>query len=324
MPERSAVFMSTQIGVESTFGTAVAANKRLLSVGFSMSPNPDITRRRASGYKYQTLASLNREWSEIGIDGGLTYTEIVYLLAGILNKPTPTGTTAKTWAFSTSSTAADTIASYTIEQGDATLGRRVAGAIVSELTLSFSRSDITVSGSMIGGSLESPHTMTSSPTAIALVPVNGPEVAVYLSDTYAGLDTADPLDRPISVEWSLSNRFAPAWYLNQQTGFNAYVETAADLTMSLEMASDAEGMGPLSAMRTGATKYLRIECVGPEIDGGPDTYLLQLDTAVKVVDIGDFSEVEGVEAIQWEFEGFHDTSMSGVTKATVINEIAAL
>ena len=324
MAERSAVFMSTQIGSESVFGTAVAASKRLLSVSFGMSPNPDITRRRASGYKFQTLASLNREWTELSIDGGLTYTEIVYPLSSILNKPTPSGTTAKTWAFAPSSTAADTIASYTIEQGDATLGRRVAGAIVSELTLSFSRSDITVSGSMIGGSMESPHTMTATPTEIALVPVNGPEVAVYLSDTYAGLDTADPLERPISVEWSLTNRFAPAWYLNQQTGFTQYVETAADLTVSLEMASDAEGLGPLPGMRTGDTTYLRIEAVGPVIGAGPDTYLLQIDTAVKVVDIGDFSEVEGVEAIQWEFEGFHDSTMGNAVEVTVVNEIAAL
>lgn len=324
MAERSTIYQSTQIGVEVTPGTAVAANKRLLSVGFGMSPNPEVQKFRPSGYKYPTLAAEQREWTELSIDGGLTYTEIVYLLAGILKKVTPTGTTAKTWVFDPSSTAADAIATYTIEQGDSTRARKAALGLVSELSLSFSRSEITVGGSMLAGQMQDNITLTASPTEIALVPVLGTEVSIYLANSAAALAGASALLRPISVEWSLSNRFGPAWYLNQQLGFNAYVELEPSLTVSLQLASDAEGMALLTAMRAGSTQYLRIEAVGPQIGAGPDTYKLTLDTAVKVMDIGDFSDVEGVEAIQWEFEGFHATDLGGAVKATVINELAAL
>lgn len=324
MAERSAIFQSTQIGLETTPGTAVAAGKRLLSVGFSMSPNPDIKKKRPSGYKYPTLAVLNRESTELGIEGGLTYTEIVYLLAGAMKKVTPTGATTKTWTFDPSTTLGDTVATYTIEQGDSVRARKAALGLITELSFSFSREDITVGGSVIAGAMQDNITLTESPTEIALVPVMGPDVAVYLADTYAGLAAASPLDRPISVEWSLGNRFGPAWYLNQQVGFNAYVELEPSLTLSLQMASDAEGMAFLAPMRTGSTRFLRIEATGPVIGAGPDTYKLTLDTAVKVTDIGDFSEVEGIEAIEWQFEGFHSTEMGGATKAVVINNIAAL
>lgn len=324
MAERSAIFQATQLGVEATPGVAVPANRSLLSVGFSMSPNPDIQPRRARGHKYQTLAVLNREWTELGIEGGLTYTEVIYLLAGILNKPTPTGTGPYTWSFSSASTQPDTVATYTIEQGDSIRARRCPLGLINELSLSFSRSDITVGGSMIAAPLEDDVTLTASPTEIALVPVMGPDVLVYVSDTYAGLDSASPLDRPISVEWSMGNRFSPAWYLNQQVGFKDYVEREVDLTVDLQMASDAEGMQFLEGMRKGDTAYLRIEGLGPIIDPGPDTYLFQLDTAIKVVDIGDFDDVEGVEAIEWNFGGFYSSEMGGAVAAKVINDIATL
>lgn len=324
MAERSVIFQATQIGVESTPGTPVAAGKRLLSVGFSMSPQPDIQVRRARGYKYPSLAQMNRESTELTIDGGLTYTEIIYLLAGNLMKPTPTGNGPYTWEFTPKTSEADEIATFTIEQGDSERARRVALGLVRELTLSFSRTDISVGGNLVAGQLEDDVSLTPGATEIDLVPVNGPDVLVYMAESYADLDTALPLERPISVEWGMSNRFGPAYYLDQQVGFNKYVEIEPRLTMALQMASDDEGMELLAPMRTGDTRYIRIEATGPEIGSGPDTFYLSIDTAVKVTDIGDFSDVEGIEAIEWQFQGFHDSDLGGATKVTVINNIASL
>ena len=324
MAERSYIYQATQIGVETTPGTPVAANKKLLSVGFSMSPNPEINTIMPSGYKYPTGAYLAREWTELDFEGALTYTEIVYLLSGILNNPTPTGSGPYTWAYTPQTSAADTIATYTIEQGDAVRARRVALGLMTELGLSISRSEIQVSGSMLAGPMEDNVTLTGSPTDIELVPVLGHQIAVYVADTAAGLDGASALDRPINLEWTLSNRFAPAWYLNQQVGFDAYVEVQPELTMSMMMASDAEGMQFLTPMRQGDKKFIRIEATGNVIDPGPDTFLFQLDTSVVVTDVGDFSEEEGIEAIEWEFTGIHDSTMGGAVVASVVNEVSAL
>ena len=71
--------------------------------------------------------------------------------------------------------------------------------------------------------------------------------------------------------------------------------------------ADAEGMELLPIMRTGATKYIRIEAIGPVIGAGPGTYKFTLDTACKVTDIGDFSDQEGVYAIEYTLGGFHDS-----------------
>ena len=125
----SAQTQTVQIGLETTMGTAIAAGKKLGSIGFSFSPAPEIQVFTAAGNKYPSVASLNNEITEFDIDGSLTYTEIVYLLSGILEKVTPvTASGASTWTFTPATAAADTVATYTIEQGSSVRAHRTAYA----------------------------------------------------------------------------------------------------------------------------------------------------------------------------------------------------
>jgi hypothetical protein len=320
----STISQTAQIGIETVPGTSVAANKKLSSVGFSFSPNPDISVFRAAGNKYPSVASLNREWTEIDIEGALTYTEIIYLLSGILETGAVAGTTEKTWTFTPSTTAKDTITTFTIEQGSAERAHKVSYALISDLTLSFARDESTIGGTAIATSMTDGITLTSTPTELALVPITGPQISVYAEDTVAAFTGATKLAGAISVEWSLTNRFGPAWFLNGSNVYDQHVELEPTLEMTLMQEADAEGMELLPIMRTGATKYIRIEAVGPVIGAGPGTYKFTLDTACKVTDIGDFSDQEGVYAIEYTLQGFHDATLGGATKAVVINQIAAL
>lgn len=319
------VYQTSQIGVEITAGTSVAANKKLTSVGFTFSPAPDLQIFRAAGNKYPSVASLNREWTEIDLDGAITYTEIVYLLSAILEKATiATVTGATTWTFTPLTSAADAIQTYTIEQGSAARAHKASYALLNDLTLSFARDESTISGSMIANSLTDGITLTPTPTEIALVPVTGPQVKVYLADTIAGLVGAPALIGAVSVEWALTNRFGPAWFLNGLTGYTQHVELEPTLEVTLMQEADTEGMALLPVMRTGATKYLRIEAVGGVIGAGPGTYKFTLDTACKVTDVGDFSDQEGVYAIEYTLQGFHDSTWLGPCKAVVVNDLTAL
>ena len=321
----ASIYQTAQIGVETVYGTAVPCSKKLSSVGFSMSPNPDISVFRAAGNKYPSVAALNREWTEIDLDGALTYTEIVYLLSGILETATvAVSGTGQSWTFTPSTSAADTIKTFTIEQGSAGRAHRVAYGLVSDLTLSFARDESTIGGTMIATALEDGITLTATPTEIALVPITGPQISVYAEDTVAALAGATKLEGAITAEWSLTNRFGPAWFLNGENEYTQHVELEPTLEMTLMQEADAEGMELLPIMRTGATKYIRIEAVGGVIGAGPATYKFTLDTACKVTDVGDFSDQEGVYAIEYTLGGFHDATLGGATKAVVINTLTAL
>ena len=154
--------------------------------------------------------------------------------------------------------------------------------------MSFGREESTISGTAIGTALADGITLTATPTEVALVPVTGPQISVYAEDTVAALTGASPLTGAVSVEWSLTNRFGPAWFLNGENEYSQHVELEPTLEVTLMQEADAEGMELLPIMRTGATKYIRIEAVGAVIGAGPDTYKLTIDTACKVTDVGRF------------------------------------
>jgi len=79
------VFQGIQIGVESTAGEAVAANKKLLSTSITPVPKVETKPFRAMGNKYASFSTLNKEWAGLNIEGAPTYNEIVYLLSSLLH-----------------------------------------------------------------------------------------------------------------------------------------------------------------------------------------------------------------------------------------------
>lgn len=325
MPERASIFQNVQIGVETTPGTGVAANKQLLSLGFDPTVKANVKQYRPRGMKYPTMTELGKEWVEAKISGGLTYNEIVYVLSSILTTVSPTGAgSAKTWTFSPSSTAADTPKTFTVEQGDAVRAHKWANGIVTALELGFSREECSIDGAMMGKALQDGITMTATPTAITLVPVLPTQVSVYAADTQAGLAGAAELDRVLDAKFSIGDRFAPLWVLKRSvSSFATHVETKPALEMSLKVEADSAGMAYLATMRTGATKFLRIQALGAEITTGV-YYTLQIDMAGKVMEPKDFEDADGVYAIEFPFLGVHDATWGKALEVTAINTVASL
>ena len=175
MAERSTITQVTQIGVETEAGTAVAARKLLQALSIEPAIKADVRTFRPIGGKYTTIAALGKEWVEAKISGEVAcYNHLAYLLAGILNKPTPVkqgATVAYLWTFTPAQTAADTIATFTVEQGSSARAGSFAYGLISSLGLSFSREKIAVSGTMLGQAYKDGITMTATPTAIAVKPI---------------------------------------------------------------------------------------------------------------------------------------------------------
>lgn len=324
MAERASIFQIVQVGAESTPGTAVAATKRLGAMQLAMGAKVDISKYRPSGNKWNTIAALNREWTEGKLSGPVTYSEIVYALAGVLEKVSPTGSTAKTWTFAPNATTADVRQSFTIEQGSSVRAHRIAYGLITALGLKFKSVGVELDGTVLGQALEDNHALTSAGvTDIPLVPVLPTQVQIYLADTAAGLDAAGALERAISAEWSIGDRFGAAYFLDGTASWATDVETEPSLSTKLLMEADAAGMALLATMRAGATKFLRILAEGAEIESGTN-YTLQIDTACKITDVSEFSDEDGIFAIEWTMDGFYDATWGRVTEVTVINQVAAL
>ncbi len=165
--------------------------------------------------------------------------------------------------------------------------------------------------------------MTAGTTDVALIPVIPTQVSVKVADTQAGLTGASALTRVVSAEWALSDRFNPAYFLDGSTDWAAAVETEPTLGVKLKMEKDAAGMGLLTNMRAGSTKFVRIQGIG-NIIAGAIPYTLTIDTACKVTGEPTFSDEDGIQCIEWDMEGFYDTTWAKATMITVINAIATL
>lgn len=163
MAEIASVFQIVNVGVETVNGTPVAANKRLSALMVEPQIKTDIKKYRGSGFKFPSIATLNKEWVEAKLSGPITYTEIVYLLSSILGTTTPVaGTTDQTWTFEIDADGADTPKTFTVEWGDATRALEFAYGLVNDLTLSFDRDGCELSGTMLGQAITDAITLPCS------------------------------------------------------------------------------------------------------------------------------------------------------------------
>lgn len=324
MAERASIFTTAQIAVEVTPGTNPAASfKQLSALMIEPGVKVEIESYRGSGQKFPTVAALNKEWTESKLSGPITYTEIVYLLSSLVSYAAPTGTPGKIWVFEPGLTTASVVKTFSIEQGDATRAHSFTYGVVKDLTLKFGRDGCDLDGTMIGRALTDGITKTAGATVIAPQVVMPTQVSVKLADTQAGLSGASALTRVISTQWSMADRFGPVWALDATTYPAATVETEPKVEVKLKVQADAAGMGLLTNMRAGTTKFMRIEATGALISGA-DYHKITIDTACKVMDVTPFEDADGVFAVEWTMNGFYDSTWTKTSEVTVINSLATL
>jgi hypothetical protein len=326
MTERATLNQVTQIGVEATPGDGGDADVLLQAVSITPGIQVDVNSFRPVGAKFHTIAALGKEWVEAGIEGAACYNTLAYLLSGILGAGTPTqqGTTAAyKWTFTPAQSAADTISTFVVEQGsDARAGSFVYG-LVTQLGLRIDRSAATISGAMIGQAYEDGITMTASPTALAVQPLQPTEVDVYMGYTGAGVGSKQ-LERALRVELEIGDRFGPVWALNSSVdGYAAHVETAPSATLKLLVEADADGMEPLTALRGGEKRFFRILASGPRI-ASPYDYKLAWDVCGQVREVSEFSDEDGVYGIEWTFDIAYDATWRKAMTVELVNKVSAL
>ncbi len=329
MAERATIFDTVQLGVETIKGSAPAggANKKLLATGIETAIKADVKTFRAQGTKFPALAALGKEWVEAKISGQAAYNDLAYLLASLMMTPTPAKqgtTTAYKSTFTVDNDTPDAVTTFYIQQGSSVRAHSFNYGLVTELGLDFSRDSIDVSGAMLGKDFTDAAALTAAPTEIAVQPILPTEVSVYLADTAAGLAGAEALERALKASWKLGGRFGPLWTLNAaESSWAAEVEKEPDMQMTLLVEADDEGMGLLSQMRTGASKFMRIKAEGPTI---AETYkwTLQIDMCGKVQPPSDFSDQDGVFAIEWTLKGAYDPTWGKAVQVELINTISAL
>jgi hypothetical protein len=325
--ERASVFQQVQIGVESTSGTSVAANRLLASMDLIPTAAVDVDMYRPQGNKFPTVAVAGRDQVTARITGKPTYTELIYPLSSLLGAATitgPNGDGAYTWAFNPASTAPDAFKSYTVQRGSSVGAEQWAYGLFSALGLTFDRRTADLNGAMIGQAISSGITMTASPTALALIPISPKEFSVFADPTSGALGTTK-LTRLLRGNFGFGQgKYNPLWAVDQaQTSFVAVVENTPQAQFEILLEADTQGMGYLANVRAGDTRFVRIQAVGPLI-AGSSNYKLTIDMAAKFGTPREFQDQDGVYAISYPWSLVHDGTWTKAMTVTLINAIATL
>lgn len=334
MAERATVQQATQIGVEATPGTNVPAAIRLPATSIKLGINADVKSFRAEGTKYAGIAALGKEWVVGDIRGVGCYSDLAYLLAGIMCKPDSAQegtTTAYTHDYELANAEPDDVATYSVEEGspDAPgVGEVVAHecsyGLLTEVGADISRDSFDISGALIGRGFTNLAAQMTTGTALDEVPILPGDISIYLDEDEGDLGTT-LLTRVLRASFKLGDRFNPLWALNAaESSWSAHVERVPALTMTLQMEADAVGMGLLDVMRAGSTRFIRLEAVSSELAGEAVPYTLRLDIAGKVTGVSRFSDVDGVYAIEWTFTGAPALTGDVPCVVSLTNKIASI
>ena len=326
MTDRATLHQGVQIGVETTAGTAVAANKKLLATTIEPAIQANVDTFRPLGGKFRTIGAIGKEWTQANISGQMVYTDIVYLLSSCMNYAAPAqqaATTAYKWTFSPDQDGVDTVKTYTVETGGSVRAHEVAYGLVTSFGYTITRDQADIRGTMMGALLTDGITMTATPTEIALQPLLPKQVDVYIDDTAANLGNTQ-FTRVLSVDFELSDRFGPVWPLDSsQTSYAAHVETEPSAIFKILVEADSNGMGLLTQLRNGDKRFIRVEATGPLIDS-PYTYLFTHDVCGVISNVSEFRDDDGVYAVEWEFTVTYDATWTKATQIEVTNAITAL
>lgn len=328
MPERASALQRPQIGVETTPGTVVAADKRLLALtSFSPGVQIDVANEdKPAGSKFPTFGVIGREWMQASFEGQLDYTNLAYLLCACLKNVAPTaeGTTGKKWTFNLDRYAHETVKTFTVAHGSAERAARFAHGIIPELSFRVTPQETTIAGSFLGKALEDAHTLEAAPTDVAVAVSHPAHWDLFVDDTSGAIGTTK-VTRGFVAELQISEHWGPVFSIDSANarGPAAFVEKKPNVSLNLTLEADAAGMGHLSALRQAGVKFVRLLSTGPLIETGVN-YKIQIDTAVRLGAPAEFAEADDVYVIPYSGMVNYDVGFGKALEIAVTNTLAAL
>jgi hypothetical protein len=340
MPERASVNELLQLGLESTLGTAVAANRQMALFELVATGEYDPKPHSGQGRKQSAVVLPNKDWtsgkwSTKGNAGdAVSYTEIIYPLATLFGRPTPSthagGTNSKDWTFDAplQGSPANPIASYTAQQGSAAHSHQFAGLIFTSITIKGTRDGVTASGDCIAQTFSTNIALSSSPTKLLTDPILGADWTVYRDTTSAGLGTTQLL-RVFEWEYNYTGVYGVIWPGNKVASANtwaAIVELDPVHTARIKLEADTQGDTGFSDVRAGTTEFYRFDCKGQTFVA-PDNAInreLKIDIAGKVNAAIPLTDGDDLLEEEIMLEVVEDTTWTHAALIVATNLIAAL
>ncbi len=162
--------------------------------------------------------------------------------------------------------------------------------------------------------------LTASPTSLIPVPILPTMLKFYMADTQAGLAGATALDNAFELEWSLTDKFGLAWAVGQDP---VAVEGVPNALSRIKVATNAAGMGLITALRNASTKWFRVEAIGETI-ATTYTHKFTLDFPAQIESVSDFGDLDNVYTVDFGLLPIHDATWGKSMNLEIVTNLASL
>lgn len=273
MAPRAATNQLVQIGVESVPGTTVAAGKLLGAFTWTFGEKSETKQFTATGHKYPSASEMLSEFSEGKISGEGDFAALVYPVSSCFGAATIAlhsgATVANDWTFTPPITGAASPKTYTVQQGNSVDDSQQYGYLIfSGWGYSFGRkTEVTIEGEWFSQTFTDGITMTATPTNIALTPMTGAQMNVYLDTSSSGLGTTQLAD-PLKVDFKGSDFYNQYWPINRTNqSFTSHIDKKPKNELKLLLQANTTGIAIRgNYLQTGTRCYVRVSGQGPVIE----------------------------------------------------------
>lgn len=328
MTTRSTVDLGLQLGVETTPGTSVVANRKVPNIGIDWDEDATIEQFRPPGEKYNTSAVVHGALMRGTYSAVGDFNALMYPLCGLIgaNITTPGGgTNSRNWAFVPVRSGRDpNQKTYTTELGDSVAAQVAAFTQFASFKLDASRQSVKADGTVFGRMATDGNALTSSPTQIAARPISAPQIKVYVDTTYAGIGTT-LVSEAYAFTFSVGDKFAPFFAFDGTSTFNNTSEQAPPLGFSFKTAHNAQSRAWFNALTANSTYFLRAAIIGPILEGAINEKL-QFDLVARFAPAKK-DDNSGVHGYEFNFNPFWESTFNttgGVFTINGVNLLTAL
>jgi hypothetical protein len=275
-----------------------------------------------TGLVVPSLVTIDDKFVQGDVEGRAAYNDLGYVLCSLFGAPTTTtpggATLARQHVWTWNGSTEPAWVSYTAQYGDATLADTVTGLVFRSMEYGGGRMDgLDFSASILAKPLTTGATLDGTATDVPAVPINAPEMDVYMDTTWAGVGTTKLL-KTYNANIAIADRLDRTRPINSTQGSDGLVQLAdQEHKLDLQMEVDSVSKGLYAVADSGAFRYIQIRNTGGIIEAAI-AYLLKIDATVIFTGTSGYEEYNNIHALTWNGRIARDAS-ANCLRITLIN-----
>lgn len=313
-----------QIGKEITPGTAVAASVKLL--GFQLGHMLGDRKKQHPSDDRGELAESFRsftsqyDWKDM-LKGNASFEMMPYLCRMAIKGAVTgvvTDTSAYTYTYAPSLTAANNPDTCTVEFGDDAQAYRVPFAFGSDLMLSGQLDQAVQAEMTVEANHISQNAFTGALSDTSIEDVIVANTKLYIDATGGTIGTTQVTGKLLDWQWKLPKHFMPG---HRQDGTLDFVRiTEAKMQPTLQLTIESAEAQALASAFTGDTRQLvRLISTGTLVGAVTQKKTLQIDGAYNIDHIDKFEDKDGVNVVKVNLIAEYDSTWGKLFQIVVVN-----